>query len=78
MSDLPITGARDDAPSRIGHQWPELTVLLVGQTLASLTTAVISVAAPAVSHYLGLTGGDLQIVVAGYGYAEGAPASVQE
>lgn len=64
MSDV---GARDDALSRIGHQWPELAVLLVGQTLASLTTAVISVAAPAVSHYLGLTGGNLQIVVSGYG-----------
>lgn len=42
-------------------------MLLIGQTLASLTTAAISVAAPAVSQHLQLTGGSLQLVVSGYG-----------
>lgn len=40
------------SPTSIGSRWPELAVLLVGQTVASLTTAVISVAAPAVGHRL--------------------------
>lgn len=54
---------------RIGARWPELAALLAGQTLASLTTAVISVAAPQVGQHLGLTHGELQLVVSAFGLA---------
>lgn len=54
---------------RIGHRWPELAALLAGQTLASLTSAVISVAAPEMGRRLGLGHGDLQLVVSAFGLA---------
>ncbi len=68
MTDSVTSEPRAEVVSdRIGHRWPELTALLAGQTLASLTTAVISVAAPQVSMHLGLTNGQLQLVVSAFG-----------
>jgi MFS family permease len=63
-------GSRDEGVvTVIGRRWPELTVLLVGQALASLAVAVVSIAAPTISRHMALDGGELQLVVSGYGLA---------
>jgi MFS family permease len=43
-----------------------LPVLLTGQVMATLDTSIVNVAAPAISHDLGLSGAPLQLVIAGY------------
>lgn len=63
-------GSRDEGVvTVIGKRWPELAVLLVGQALASLAVAVVSIAAPTISRHMQLDAGELQLVVSGYGLA---------
>jgi MFS family permease len=54
---------------RIGARWPELAVLLVGQSLGSLAIAMTSTAAPTIGKDLHIGGGLLQLAVSGYGLA---------
>lgn len=60
--------ARPD-DGRLAKRWPELTVLLAGQSLGSMAIAVVSVAAPAIRGRLHVDGGVLQMAVSGYGLA---------
>ena len=46
-----------------------LTLLLVGQALAAMDTAIVNVAAPTLKADLGVSGALLQLTVAGYGLA---------
>src|SRR5215212_7607604 len=46
-----------------------LTLLLVGQALAAMDTAIVNVAAPSLKADLGVSGALLQLTVAGYGLA---------
>lgn len=44
----------------------ELAVLLIGQAMATMATAVVNVAAPAIGKDLGISGSALQLVASGY------------
>ncbi len=71
------SGNRSDAavlagtPSDLGagrSRWM-LLVILLGQGLAAMDTAIVNVAAPTLQADLGLSGAGLQLTVAGYGLA---------
>jgi MFS family permease len=43
-----------------------LAVLLVGQAMATMDGSIVAVAAPTIRDSLGATGGDIQLIIAGY------------
>jgi MFS family permease len=51
---------------RQASRWSMLAILLLGQTMASLVTSIVSVAGPAIRHDLHLPGAALQLVLSGY------------
>ncbi|MEQ8967434.1 MAG: MFS transporter [Azospirillaceae bacterium] len=69
------TAGATAAPTATPHPRPEaaarwmLPVLLTGQAMAAMDTAIVNVAAPALQADLGLSGAALQLAVAGYGLA---------
>lgn len=53
-------------PSRRTRAGALLAVLLLGQSLANIDTAIVNVAAPSIHAHLGASSAELQLVVAGY------------
>lgn len=62
------SGPGTGAGSTQGSLWM-LAVILCGQALAAMDTAIVNVAAPTLQAELGLSGASLQLTVAGYGLA---------
>jgi MFS family permease len=58
-------------PARTTHP-AALAVLLTGTFMASLDTAIVNVAGPAIQHDLGVSGAALQLVISGYALAYAA------
>ena len=58
--------AVDGTYSRERRAWWLLVVLLTGQFMANVDTAIVNVAAPSISTGLGASGGELELVISGY------------
>ncbi|MFB7631955.1 MFS transporter [Streptomyces sp. NPDC056149] len=50
----------------VGHRWRLLAVLLAAQFMANVDTAIANIAAPAIRHDLGASGGETGLVISGY------------
>ena len=48
------------------QRWRLLAVLLIGQFMANVDTAIVNVAGPAIRHGLRASGGALEVVISGY------------
>lgn len=62
---LPIAAPNMPAHAPPAYRWM-LPVLLIGQAMAAMDTAIVNVAAPVLHRDLGVSGALLQMVVAGY------------
>lgn len=62
---MPMSAANMAAQTTPRHRWM-LPLLLIGQAMAAMDTAIVNVAAPALHSDLGISGALLQMVVAGY------------